>query len=87
MSHRKVKDIFEKYNHEYFDQLIDNNVEFTYLVKRYSVLDREICGMDDNSSTHALRERLKKHRLQLKDEAYAILQEMKQEQLGEAKND
>lgn len=72
MPHRKLKEMFEEYNRSYFDDLYQNNVEFTYLANRYHTLDEEIRKLKDDTS-HNLRERLKKHRMQIKDEAYKIL--------------
>jgi len=68
--------MFEEYNHSYFDKLIENNIEFSYLATRYHDLDVEVRTLSDNSM-HGFRERLKRHRLQIKDEAYEILKDYK----------
>jgi len=78
MSHRKLSQIFEEYNKEYFDKLFINEPEFAYLVKRYHALEENIRELNDNSM-HGLRERLKRHRLQIKDEAYEVLKAYKEE--------
>ena len=72
MSHRKLRNMFEEYNYSYFDELIKNDAEFAYLATRYHDLDVEIRNLSDNSM-HNLRERLKRYRLQIKDEAYSLL--------------
>jgi|GEM_PF-5226275 len=78
MSHRKLKNMFEEYNHKYFDKLLINDLEFSYLARRFHDLDMEVRNLDDNSS-HPLREKLKKERMKVKDEAYTILLKFKDE--------
>lgn len=78
MPHRKLSQMFEEYNKEYFDKLFVNEPEFAYLAKRYHALEEQIRELNDNSM-HGLRERLKRHRIQIKDEAYEILKEYKLE--------
>ena len=77
MANKKLKEMFEEYNYKYFDELYGNDVEFTYLVNRYKRLGEEISKYEKEYVSNSLINRLKKHRMQIKDEAYSLVLSLK----------
>jgi uncharacterized protein YdcH (DUF465 family) len=79
MPRTKLKGMFEEYNHKYYDELLESDKKFAYLADKYHELDVEIHELDkhDHGDMHNQREQLKRKRIGVKDEAYAILTEYK----------
>jgi len=79
-------EIFEEYNHDFVHLLKESNSRFRSIYEKFLSLDKEIRHVEIEG--HGINdfelEKLKKERLQIRDEAQLILREFKKSNIGEA---